>query len=386
MTSESRAERSRIKVWDAPTRLFHWSFAAAFAAAWASGESDRWRDVHVFAGYLILGLLAFRLVWGVAGSRHARFASFAFSWREARDYALQAIARRAPRFIGHNPAGAWAIFAMLALAALVSLSGILVLGGEEQQGLLTGWGRIATGAMLKELHDGTAKLWLLLIGLHLAGVAWESHAHRENLARSMLSGYKVGPASEAVASFRWFSALALAAAIGAFAHWYFEGYEDRAPGRTYLPFIGKTLPQSAQWNSECGSCHLAFHPSLLPARSWQALFAGQESHFGEVLGLDGATTAELLGFATKNSADAGMTEASFKIARSIPQREAPLRITETGYWKKKHAKVPESAWRQAEVRSRANCAACHLDAERGTFEDAAMRIPAGAPPAGALPR
>jgi len=375
MTSESRAEVSRIRVWDAPTRLFHWSFAAAFAAAWASGESDRWRDVHVFAGYLILGLLAFRLLWGVAGSRHARFASFAFTWREARDYGLRALSRNAPRFVGHNPAGAWAIFAMLALAAVVSVSGILVLGGEEQQGALSGWGRIATGAMVKELHDGGASLWLLLICVHIGGVVWESLAHREDLARSMVTGYKQGPAAEAAPSFRWFSALALAAAIAAFAHWYFEGYEDRAPGRTYLPFIGRALPQSAAWNAECGSCHLAFHPSLLPARSWQALFAGQDKHFGEVLGLDGATTAELLGFATKTSADAGLSEASFKIARSVPEREAPVRITETGYWKKKHAAIPEATWRRPKVGSRANCAACHLDAERGAFEDAAMHIP-----------
>lgn len=375
MTSASRAEVQRIRVWDAPTRLFHWTFAAAFAAAWVSGDSDRLRDVHVFAGYLILALLAFRLIWGVAGSRHARFADFAFSWRSAYDYARAALARNAPRHIGHNPAGAWAIFAMLALAALVSVSGILVLGGEEQHGALSGWARFSTAGMVKEIHDGGASLWLLLIALHVAGVVWESILHRENLARAMVTGYKFGPAADGVRSFRPLSALLFAAALAGFSYWYFDGYKDIAPGRTYLPFIGKALPQSASWNSECGSCHLAYHPTLLPARSWQALFAAQQRHFGEVLGLDGATTAELLGFATRNSADEGMTEASFKIRRSIPQAETPLRVTQTGYWKKKHEGIAQSAWRNPKVGAKANCMACHLDAERGTFEDAAMHIP-----------
>jgi hypothetical protein len=142
-----------------------------------------------------------------------------------------------------------------------------------------------------------------------------------------------------------------------------------------VPFVGKRLPDNQTWRAECGSCHLAFHPTLLPARSWRALMDRQDDHFGDALGLDQTTVAEILDFLEKNSAETGMTEAAYKINRSIPAGQTPLRITETVYWIDKHRTIEEKFWKTPKVGSRGNCGACHLDAERGTFEDAAMRLP-----------
>jgi Dihaem cytochrome c len=133
---------------------------------------------------------------------------------------------------------------------------------------------------------------------------------------------------------------------------------------------------NATWESECGGCHLAFHPSLLPVRSWESLLDGQADHFGDDLALDPATLAELRAFARGHAAETALTEAAWKINRSVPAQATPTRITGTGYWKRKHAGIPEAVWQGSGVRTRANCVACHLDAERGTFEDAAMRVPA----------
>ena len=83
-TLESAA--SWVVVWDLPVRLFHWLLALSFAVAWLTQRDDRYLDVHVFAGYLMSGLLAFRLAWGVLGNRYARFRAFAFPWRDVRDY------------------------------------------------------------------------------------------------------------------------------------------------------------------------------------------------------------------------------------------------------------------------------------------------------------
>jgi hypothetical protein len=142
--------------------------------------------------------------------------------------------------------------------------------------------------------------------------------------------------------------------------------------------VGKSLPQSKAWNAECGSCHLAFHPTLLPLRSWNALLAAQDRHFGESLDLEEATLRELAAFAQAYPAESGLSEPAYKINRSVRADAVPLRITETPYWIEKHAEIPAGAWRGAKVRSRANCTACHLDAESGTFEDAAMRMPTDA--------
>ena len=367
----------KILVWDVPIRLFHWLFALSFVVAWITGDSDTYRDLHVFTGYLMLGLLGFRLAWGLLGSRYAHFRSFLFGPGKALRYLVSSLTRAAPRHVGHNPAGAWAVYLMLALGLLVGISGILVLGGEEQQGIASGIMLYAEGEALKELHEVLASVMLALVIVHLAGVAAESWLHRENLTKAMFNGRKQGAVAEAIPSAHYLLGALLVLLVVAFGVWFFQGYFTQTPQRPYLPFVGKILPDNKVWREECASCHVAYHPTLLPARSWARLMQKQNDHFGEALGLDTTTTAEILAFLQKNSADTEMTEPAYKIKQSIPPNASPVRVTETGYWIDKHREIPDATWRSQKVGSKANCSACHLDAEKGTYEDAAMRLPEG---------
>lgn len=367
----------QILVWDFPTRLFHWLFALSFAVAWITGDSDTYRDLHVFVGYLMLGLLGFRLLWGLIGSRYARFASFRFGPIQAIRYAQDALMRRAPHYIGHNPAGSWAVYLLLALGLLVGVTGILVLGGEEQHGVAAGITHFGGGETLKELHEDLAYFMLGAVIIHLFGVAAESWLHRENLTKAMLTGRKLGAVSDTIPSAHYLTGGVLLLLTAAFGAWFFRGDFTATPQRPHLPFVGQALPDNKIWRAECGSCHLAYHPTLLPARSWTRLMQEQNTHFGESLGLDVATAAEILAFLQKNSADSELTEPAYKIKQSIPPTMTPVRVTDTGYWIAKHRDIPDSVWRHPKVGSKANCGACHLDAEKGTFEDAAMRLPDG---------
>ncbi len=174
------APPATVAVWDPLLRLFHWGFAASFALAWLTAESERWRDVHVILGYTMMGLVAFRLFWGLAGPRHARFSSFVRGPAAILRYLRSLLAGRPEHHLGHNPAGAVAIVALLALALLAGGSGWLLyndLGGE--------W--------LEESHEALASAMLAVVGVHLAGVAVASFLHRENLARAMLTGRKKAP-------------------------------------------------------------------------------------------------------------------------------------------------------------------------------------------------
>ena len=312
----------KILVWDVPTRLFHWLFALSFVVAWITGDSDTYRDLHVFMGYLMLGLLGFRLAWGLLGSRYARFRSFLFGPGKALQYLVSSLTRAAPHYVGHNPAGAWAVYLMLVLGLLVGISGILVLGGEEQQGIASGIMLYAGGEALKELHVVLASVMLALVIVHLAGVAAESWLHRENLTKAMFNGRKQGAGAEAIPSAHYLLGALLVLLVVGFGVWFFQGYFTQTPLRPYLPFVGKVLPDNKVWREECGSCHLAYHPTLLPARSWTRLMQKQNDHFGEALGLDATTNAEILAFLQKNSADTEMTEPAYKIKQSIaPQRQ-----------------------------------------------------------------
>jgi cytochrome b len=374
MAAARHTTADRLLVWDLPTRLFHWLLAGAFALAWFTHAYDRYLDIHVFAGYLFLGLLLFRLVWGFVGGYYARFRAFGYCWGVARDYLLATLRGAARRYLGHNPAGAWAIFFMLLLGLVISVSGLLVLGGEERHGPLAGMLGFAAAGRFREVHALSALAMVALVLAHLAGVFFESWRQRENLVSSMISGAKRGPG---VSSRRYAPVGAvLLVLVLAGAGVQFLGYVRAAPGQPYLPFTGPALAMNAVWEDECGSCHLAFHPTLLPRRSWAALLDGQASHFGDDLALDTATLAELGKFARDNAAETAQTEAAWKTDQSIAAQQTPLRITETAYWKHKHRALSGDVWQAPAVLARANCAACHLDAGHGTFEDAAMRLPA----------
>lgn len=379
----------RTLIWDLPTRLFHWTLATSFALAWLTSESDRWLPVHVFLGYLMLGLVGFRVVWGFAGSHFSRFASFWFAPRDALDYLKQITTGRAERHLGHNPAGSLAIYILLALAVVVGITGMLTLGGEEQQGPVAGWLSLSQGQMLKNIHEMAATLMLLVVAGHICGVVLESVLHKENLARAMVNGIKLAaPGTPNTSSHRWIAALMLLAIL-AFGGWWFDYAIDQqldqqawhdvekknGVEKPHVKFVGKQLPDNKLWREECGSCHAVFYPALLPLRSWEKMMAEQGQHFGSDLGLDPATTQAILKFLVDNAADHHHTEAAFKIDQSLAKTASPLRITETPYWVKKHREVSAADWANPMVLSKTNCIACHSDADVGTFEDGAMHIP-----------
>jgi len=166
-----------VKVWDIAIRAFHGSFALCFAGAWITADSERYRDVHVILGYAMLGLVAFRVLWGFVGPANARFANFVRGPAAVARYLRSLLTDRPERHLGHNPAGAVAIILLLALAALAGFTGWAAyegLGGE--------W--------LEESHEFLASAMLTVVGVHLAGVVVASWLHRENLVRAMLTGRK----------------------------------------------------------------------------------------------------------------------------------------------------------------------------------------------------
>ncbi len=171
--------RDRILVWDLPVRVFHWLLVATFAGAFLTAEAERVRDLHVALGYTFAGLLAFRPIWGLVGSRYARFSSFAFGPGAVAAYLKSLLARRPEHHVGHNPAGAWAIYALMVGGVVVAITGHAVYAS-------------ASGHWLEELHEGAANALLALAIVHVAGVAVGSVLHRENLVAAMLSGYKTG--------------------------------------------------------------------------------------------------------------------------------------------------------------------------------------------------
>jgi len=192
--------KTSILVWDAPVRVFHWLLVLSFAGAYLTAESERWRLVHVTLGYTLAGLLAFRLLWGVAGTRHARFTNFVRGPAAVMQYMRTMLSGAPAHFTGHNPAGAVAIVLMLAAGLVIAV---------------TGWATYneVGGEWLSELHEGAANFMLAVVVVHIAGVVLASRLHRENLARSMVTGRKLGALEEGIRGTWWPLALALVLAV-----------------------------------------------------------------------------------------------------------------------------------------------------------------------------
>lgn len=140
---------------------------------------------------------------------------------------------------------------------------------------------------------------------------------------------------------------------------------------------GDSMPRLTHknWQQECGSCHIAYSPALLPRASWRRLMAGLDRHFGDNASLDPATQADILKFLEANAADSGTSPMGRRVMQGMDAKDAPLRLTETRWFVHKHDEVPRATWSRKSVGSAANCAACHPKAEQGRFDDDSVRIP-----------
>ncbi|MBT2971752.1 MAG: cytochrome B [gamma proteobacterium symbiont of Ctena orbiculata] len=182
--------RNEIKVWDPLVRLFHWTLVGAFTVAWLT--EDDWMALHAYAGYVIGFLLLFRLIWGLLGTRYARFSDFVRPPSRVAGYLFDLVRLRAERTIGHNPAGGAMIVALLITLLITTFTGLLAYGA-------TGAGPLADllfsnseygSELFEEVHEFFANFTLSLVVLHLLGVAFGSLLHGENLVQAMITGTK----------------------------------------------------------------------------------------------------------------------------------------------------------------------------------------------------
>ena len=164
-------------VWDPLVRVLHWSLVTGLTIAWLTEDGPGF--LHDGAGYVVLGVIATRVVWGLIGTRYARFFSFIPTPSDTISYAKSIVHGTEPRYLGHNPLGGWMIVALLSCAGAAGLSGWLYTTD-------TFWGI----EWMEDLHEAFANLLLFLVACHVAGVIFTSFRGHENLVRSMINGWK----------------------------------------------------------------------------------------------------------------------------------------------------------------------------------------------------
>lgn len=174
--SRNTASSPRVRVWDIGVRLFHWALVVSVATTYLLSEQ---RALHRWFGYAVIALLSFRLIWGLIGGKHARFADFVPGPRRFFAYVIDMIKGREARYLGHNPAGGAMIVALLTTLAAVGATGYMM-GMNAYFGV----------EWVENAHGLLVNLLLAMVALHLLGVILSSLRHRENLVLSMLTGHK----------------------------------------------------------------------------------------------------------------------------------------------------------------------------------------------------
>ena len=175
--------RTNVKVWDLLVRAGHWALLIGIFAAWFT--QGKW---HEWLGYAVLGIVLVRIVWGLIGSRYARFTQFVRSPAATLDYTGQILAHREPRHLGHNPLGGWMTVVLLIMITAVCATGWLFTTDRF-------WGV----EWVEELHEWLTNAMFALVALHVCGVIFSSIRHGENLEAAMFSGRKRAPADNDVA-------------------------------------------------------------------------------------------------------------------------------------------------------------------------------------------
>lgn len=175
--ADAQPSPEMVRVWDRVVRSFHWTLVLSFVAAWLTSHSSE--NIHHWAGYAAAGLVAMRLVWGVLGTRYARFSQFVRDPATVLRYLSAILSSREARYIGHNPAGGAMVIVLIAAMGSTALTGWLMTT-DTYFGV----------AWVEAAHSLAAHGLLLLVFLHIGGVVLASLRHRENLVRAMITGRK----------------------------------------------------------------------------------------------------------------------------------------------------------------------------------------------------
>lgn len=206
-----------VRVWDLPTRIFHWVLVSLIMLQYASGQFH-WvpMQLHYWLGYATLALIVFRVLWGVAGSQTSRFTHFLRSPRAVLRYVVDVARGRESRAPGHNPVGGWSVLLMLAVIGLQAISGLFTSDDISEEGPLAARVSDATVALMTSIHHLNRYALLLLIAVHVGAVGLHYFSRNENLVAPMLHGRATFDRAHALRFVSTWRALALLAlSVGA---------------------------------------------------------------------------------------------------------------------------------------------------------------------------
>jgi len=354
-------------IWSLPTRIFHFGLIIFVTTAFITIEIENLLNIHAAVGYTVLLLAFFRIIWAFMGPKYSRLKDLPLSKNDIKEFLLNIFTSKS--YPSHNPIASWVMIFIVLDLVILSLTGMLAYGIQEGKGIFS----FLNDSLFKnmelfvELHELFANLLLFLIFVHLSGIITDRLLHKEHkVLESMLNGYKNIEATDTKLNKKQilFSFILIAIFVTPF---FLIRYDSIFTKSKYSEINYEQ--QNEIFYNECISCHTLYPPSLLPKGSWIKLMNNLENHFGDDASFDKNDEKIVTNYLIKNSADSSKSEASTYILNSLEDKNDIIAVTKTPYWIKKHKDIDKSIFKSKDVRSKANCKACHTDIEKGLIED-----------------
>lgn len=365
----------KVYVWTLPTRVFHALLVLFVLAAFITAEWDDLLTLHAAFGSAIGVLMLYRVVWGILGPKYSRFSDLNLTIAALTDY-LFSLLNPKKTYVGHNPAASYAMVGIIIVTLLLTMTGLLTYGVQENRGLFAFLHHTFFREMelFEEVHEFLGTLLWLLIAAHVGGVLFDRLLHaREGTLTSMIDGHKNMEGEDAKLNLVQKMTAFIGIGLTLFTLVYALSGKENIITAGYNQAVDYNKEHPLFVN-ECGACHTLYPPSLLPKRSWALMMADLENHFGDDASLERPAQQSILAYLLKNAAENSTSEASLKIVQSM-QNQDIIAITQTPFWKKTHREIDNAYFESAEIKSRANCKACHSDVEEGLFEDSSIKLP-----------
>ena len=359
-TMESGVIKSYI--WTFVNRFLHYFLILTFALSYLSADIDTLFLVHIVCGVLFGAGVILRVIWGFMGTKHSRF--WDFNYRGILEY-LTSILGNKKHYIGHNPASSVAIILMLGFGFLVVFSGLLQYGAEQNSGIFAPlFFTYSYFYMGDDLLEFFANCLLFIVAIHFCGSLIDKFWSKGDAIDSMLNGYKRTQKDESVSLNLAQKAIFAFFLLFLFALFLYLLYPKNILLRpSAQDFFTQDSNKTAfgEYKQECGSCHIAYAPFLLPKSAWDSMMSDLENHFGDDASLEEETHARIAAFLEKYASDVVDT----KITQQKESQQ--IAITKTPYWEIAHRKLNPKIFTTEAIKSKANCQTCHKDAESGIF-------------------
>lgn len=354
-------------IWTAVNRFLHYFLILTFALSCLSADMDALFIVHIICGVLFGAGVILRVIWGFIGTKYSRF--WDFNYRGILEY-LTSILGEKRHYVGHNPASSVAIVLIFVLGFLVVLSGLLQYGAEQNSGIFAPlFFTYSHFYMGDDLHEFFANCLLFIVMIHICGSLIDKFWNKGDAIHSMINGYKRTQKDESVSLNFIQKVIFSFFLLFLFALFLYLLYPKNILLRpSAQDFFTQDSNKIAfeEYKQECGSCHIAYAPFLLPKVAWDSMMSDLENHFGDDASLEEDAHTAILGFLEKySSLD---TKFSHKIARD----STILAISQTPYWEDAHRKLNPKIFKTEAIKSKANCQTCHKDAESGIFAKGAV--------------